>query len=236
MTQPTLEQEFDRRAPWFTQWWVDGVAYGGTYPASADWRVDDLFQRFGPLRAILELGSMEGGHTLNMAGRAGVEKVVGLEGRPINLERAEFVKKLYQAHNVSFFPANLEKADLTTWGTFDCVFCVGLLYHLPEPWKLIEKIAKVTSKLYLWTHVGHEHLSTLQVRDKRARVTYRGQRYKEHGLADVLSGMSKHSFWPDLPGLKTMLSSYGFGTITIIEQSPGHEHGPALTLAATKGP
>jgi hypothetical protein len=47
---------------------------------------------------------------------------------------------------------HLETFDLTTLGSFEAVFNGGLLYHLPRPWELLERVARVTDQLYLSTH------------------------------------------------------------------------------------
>ncbi len=91
-------------------------------------------------RRILELGSLEGAHTVQLAARPGVEEVVAIEGRAANIRKAELVTRLLEVRNVRYVEANLETTDLLAqFGRFDAIFCSGLLYHLPEPWKLIEQ-------------------------------------------------------------------------------------------------
>jgi hypothetical protein len=123
--------------------------------------------------------------------------------------------------------ANLEKLDLASLGPCDVVFCVGLLYHLPKPWKLIEQMSKVSRGVFLWTHY---------VEKPKANATrhhYTGRLYWEwFFLFEALSGLSPVSFWPTQSELLRMLADYGFGDTTIIEDNPSHEHDPAITLAA----
>lgn len=218
---------FEGLRPWVTKFTIDGAAYGGDFDAMNDGRIEQFFQHFPEAKSILELGSLEGGHAFALSRRQGVQRVVGIEGRKTNVDKARCVQELLGIHNVEFVIGNLESYNLISAGTFDAVFCVGLLYHLPRPWDLIEGISQVSRNLFIWTHYAAE--------DKADKVVsgYRGITYGEFGLADPLSGMSPQSFWPTLAGLQTMLSRYGFTRTQIIEDNQVHPHGPSVTLAAT---
>jgi hypothetical protein len=66
-----------------------------------DGRVAWFFQHIPQPRTILELGSLEGGHTLALSRHPGVERVLGLEGRSENFRRAQFVKQAYDARTIN---------------------------------------------------------------------------------------------------------------------------------------
>jgi SAM-dependent methyltransferase len=217
---------FERLGPWVTQFAIGGRTYGGHFDAMNDVRVGQFFQAFGAVRSILELGSLEGGHSFAFATHPEVARVVAVEGREPNVKRAEYVKALLSARKVDFLLANLESTDLAELGRFDAVFCVGLLYHLPEPWKLVEQMARVSSRVFVWTHYTAEDkaIGTLN--------GYRGGVYRENGLGDPLSGMSPASFWPTLPELRRMLGDHGFTQVDLIEDDARHPHGPCVTLSA----
>lgn len=221
-----VAQEFDRRQPWVTKFTINGAAYGGAFDAMNDARLAQFHEHFPNVKTILELGSLEGGHSFGLARNTNVQRIVALEGRPFNIERAQFVQKLLGVDKVTFVEANLEETDLAAHGQFDAVFCAGLLYHLPEPWKLIAQCARVSPGLFIWTHYAADD-NTVEVNG------YQGKWYQESGLRDPLSGMSKESFWPTLAFLKTMLSQHGYDKVHVIEDDPKHPHGPATTLAAT---
>jgi len=144
--------EFARRKPWVTKFHVESAAYGGWYDAAADPRLAVFRREFGGARRVLELGSLEGGHSLAIAAWPDVETVVAVEGRRANLEKARFVQDVMGRRNVTFTQANLETADLAALGRFDVVLCMGLLYHLPAPWTLLERIGRASDGLFLWTH------------------------------------------------------------------------------------
>ena len=147
-----LTSEFAKLGPWVFQFRIDGQDYGGAISAIGDARVGQFF-RFAPEAAtILELGSLEGAHTFILAQRPGVKRVFALEGREFNLRKSRFVQELLHVSNAEFAQANLESSDLAAFGKFDAVFCSGLIYHLPEPWKLISQLPALAPNLFIWTH------------------------------------------------------------------------------------
>ncbi len=222
-----VKTEFARRGPWVTRFVIDGVESGGKFDALADTRVDQFAACFPGVRTILDLGSLEGGQTFNLARRPGVERVVGLEARVSNIERARFVQPLLKVSNAEFFQVDLETATLSEYGTFDAVFCSGLLYHLLEPWKLIERIARISPRLFIWTQYADD-LSAGKVVEG-----YRGSDFTEGGPDEPLSGMSPTSFWLTLGSLAKALTAHGFSRIDIVHNELRHPNGLAVTLAAS---
>jgi hypothetical protein len=231
MTDRRLKQEFEKRGPWVTgfqlrclSWLLRTEQYGGQYVAAADVRLKWFFENFPSAQTVLELGSLEGGHSFALARR--VTRVVALEGRGFNIHRARFVQRVLGLKNVAFHQSNLETDDLSKFGRFDVVFNLGLLYHLPAPLGLLEKTARVSDGTFLWTHY---------CLDKDATTTQDGVPgcgYNEFGHAEPLSGLSMTSFWPTRAGLDQMLQTAGYSRIKVIHDSPDHPHGPEITLAA----
>jgi SAM-dependent methyltransferase len=221
-----LAREFRRRGPWVTRFTIDGRAYGGDFDAAGDTRVTAFAEAFPGARRVLELGSLEGGHSFALAALPGIEEVVAVEGRQANLERARFAQGVLDARRVTFVRADLERTDLAPLGSFDAVFCVGLLYHLPNPWELLRRVADVSDGVFLWTHYA-------SAEELRAGG-YPGAPYREFGLADPLSGLSEASFWPTRDALLAMLRDAGLGDVAVLEDDPRHPHGPGITLVARR--
>jgi hypothetical protein len=191
-----------------------------------DRRVAQFIEHFPDASTIPELGSLEGGHSFSLASYAGVERVVAVEGRAVNLERSLLVRELLGVIKVQFVEVNLQDVDLATFGTFGAMFCVGLISHLPKPWKLIAQYARINPNLFIWMRYANEG-------DTEVVNGFRGRWYRESGLQDPLSGLSAQSFWPTLDSLRNMLVRNGFRAIQVIEDNPGHPNGPAVTLTAT---
>src|SRR5688572_29514207 len=117
-----LAEEFKAREPWVTKFAIDGVAYGGNFDALNDARIAQFFEVFPAVKTVLELGSLEGGHSFALARRSSIEKVVAIEARRKSIENAKFVQKLLDDKKVEFIEADLEKTDLARFGEFDAVF------------------------------------------------------------------------------------------------------------------
>ncbi|MEO5755093.1 MAG: class I SAM-dependent methyltransferase [Chthoniobacterales bacterium] len=226
MSDPKIEAAFARHAPWVTRFRIGDHNYGGTFDAPNDSRLDLFWRAFPKARRILELGSLEGGHTLGLAQRPEVEHVLGIEGRGANLARARAVQKILQVEKIDFVQGNLEQIDLAQFGRFDAIYCSGLLYHLPEPWRLVSQFRDVAENVFLWTHCSSE------ANAESLANGYRGQRFKEGGPDEVLSGLSPDSFWPSLGSLCNMLTTSGFSRLHLLDSQPDHPNGPAVTIAA----
>ena len=226
MSDPTVAAAFAQHAPWVTRFRIGDHDYGGSFDALNDPRLDFFCAAFPNARRILELGSLEGGHTIGLARRPGVEHVLGVEGRAANLARARVVREILQISNVDFVQANLETVDLAQFGRFDAIYCSGLLYHLPEPWRLIAQLRSIAEGIFIWTHCSTEVAATFLIE------SHRGRRRKEGGPEDVLSGLSYDSFWPTLGSLCNMLTNAGFVRIHLLQNNLTHSYGPAVVIAA----
>ena len=228
MTNERTKAGFDRLGPWVTRFLVDGAWYGGEYDFGSDPRVGLFLDLFPAASRILELGSLEGGHTLALAAPPRVTRVVGVEAREGNVARARYALSLLPSPKVEFVTGNLETMDLAPLGRFDAVFCSGLLYHLPRPWELLARLPAAAPDLFLWTHYSGAADS--------AGTVWPGKVVGEFGLDDPLSGMSAGSFWPTLPALEGMLRQAGYGTLCRLRDEALHPQGPAILLAATSRP
>jgi hypothetical protein len=221
-----LASEFAKLGPWIFQFEIEGQVYGGGISAAGDARIEQFFHFCPDAATILELGSLEGAHTFILAERPRVRRVLALEGRERNLRKARLVQEWLRIRNAEFAQANLEKDSLAGFGKFDAVFCSGLLYHLPEPWKLIEQLPAVAPVLFIWTQYAAEEEAVDVGRGLRGKI------HGEGGPDEPLSGMSATSIWLTLASLREVLSASGYTKIDIIHDDPTHANGPAATIGA----
>ena len=217
-----LEREFRKRGPWVTGFLIEGERLGGDYFAQEDVRLEQFLKLFPKPGRVLELGCLEGGHTFPIARRA--EHVVAVDSRRENIEKARWIQQTLKLSNISFRESNLEQSGASELGEFDTIFNVGLLYHLPEPRRLLEELARIGDQMFLWTHVAPSEQADVQ------QGGYQGMLYEEHGPSDPLSGMSSGSFWPTLEELIRMLADSGFYNSELIQEALDHPHGPAVTI------
>jgi hypothetical protein len=177
----------------------------------------------GRARTILELGSHEGSHSLQLAAGPGVERVLGLEGRPDSVERARLVQRAFGVRNVEFRLSNLEDFAPSEVGPVDAAFCAGLLYHLPEPWLLVQRLAPFCRFLFLDTHYAPA--------DTAAAGRYHGC-WRDEGR-DPLSGLSRKSFWLSFRHLMLLLLENGF-LVRFVRDYQRSKYGPRAWLFAGK--
>jgi SAM-dependent methyltransferase len=98
---------------------------------------------------LADLGCLEGGYAVEFA-RMGFQ-VLGVEVRDANIEACKYVQSRTNLPNLSFVKDNA--LNIATHGTFDAIFCCGLLYHLDKPKQFLETLSTVTRKLViLQTH------------------------------------------------------------------------------------
>jgi len=92
---------------------------------------------------ILDLGCLEGLYAIELA-RHGA-KVLAIEGREANIEKARFAKDVLSLHNIEFVQSDVRGLTRERYGGFDVVLCLGILYHLeaPDVFSFLESISDV---------------------------------------------------------------------------------------------
>ncbi len=105
---------------------------------------------------ILDVACGEGGHSVAFA-QAGASEVVGIEGRPLYIERARFAARALGVDNVRFVQGDVRQISPDQVGKFDFVFCSGILHHLGAGDFLgfLKTMGSVTEDtMMLYTHVA----------------------------------------------------------------------------------
>jgi len=204
-------EEFDLLGPWTSGFLRDGQWIGGSYDPIGDPRMKLVRGAFEPCGRILELGSLESGHTVSLS--RWCDEVVAVEGRPDNLARAGLVLDLFDVRNARLVLGDLERMRLADFGHFDLVVCIGVLYHLPDPLRLLDEMRAVSPRLFLWTHYAAPGAS--------------GD-YREHGMADPLSGLSPTSTWLSEGQLMEELGAR-YEQVDVLDRGSGGGDGPSGT-------
>jgi len=81
---------------------------------------------------VLDLACAEGQFTLEF-GRMGCERCVGVEVRSQHVTKCNFAKQAMGLDNVEFVVGDVNDVDVSTFGRFDVILCLGLMYHLSWP-------------------------------------------------------------------------------------------------------
>lgn len=178
---------------------------------------------------VLDLGSLEGGLSLEMA-REGWD-TLGVEGRHSNFEKSELIRRYAGLENLRFAHRDVKSLDPALDGTFDAILCCGLLYHLDNPFAFLRTLATLLADgglLFLDTHVApdqeaarygtHAHQLSEAVTLSHDGVDYDGRWFAEPSEGDVLDRQwsavsNERSFWPSRRSLIRGVYHAGFHAI-----------------------
>ena len=152
-------------------------------------------------KRVLDLGCNAGFWSLN-AIKAGCDFVLGIDGRRMHIEQAEFVfeTKDIDPARYCFEHHNLFELDFSTLDEFDIVLCLGLLYHVNRPIELFQRIASVNTDFLLIDTavdgsdasilrlVARDHGGPAQLRRERTGLLAQPQGGVRHGAAVRLRG------------------------------------------------
>jgi SAM-dependent methyltransferase len=191
---------------------------------------------------ILDLACLEGLYAIELA-RHG-SRVVGIEGREANIEKARFAKDVLSLENLEFFQDDVRNLSREKYGQFDVVLCLGILYHLdvPNVFSFIEKIAEVCQRFaIIGTHVSIRAKTFSRYNGRK----YWGKRLIEHSTSSTPEERAKslwgsldnlRSFWFTRPSLYNLLFHVGFTSVYECHNPPELEKlHDRITLLAIKG-
>ncbi|MDK2970665.1 MAG: hypothetical protein PWP23_420 [Candidatus Sumerlaeota bacterium] len=179
---------------------------------------DILGKPFSELR-VLDLACCEGYYAIEFALKGA--QVVGIEGRDVHVERANFVRQEMGLQNVEFYVDDVRNLSRAKHGTFDVVICAGILYHLeaPDLFEFLESIGEVCSRLaFFETHIA---LASETSRQYKGR-TYWGSEFREHEeslspdarRANLWASLdTPTSFWFNRRSLNNAINSSGFSSV-----------------------
>lgn len=179
---------------------------------------------------VADLGCLEGGFALALAQR-GMD-VVGIEARVKNLEKARLLREHFDLPNLRFMQGDVKDFTRNTFGDFDVVLALGILYHLDQPAAWLRQIAGATgSVLIIDSHYAPDDDASLALIDERiaqlsplghiedGAATYEGRWFYEYGEDDEredqlwASYSNRKSFWFTKESLVRAISSAGFDLV-----------------------
>lgn len=153
------DQEIRQRIDSFEKWHYRFDLRGNLTPLRAR-RVNRHAQRkgyfFDPLvglfggtlagKRVLDLACNAGFWSLHSA-RAGCDYVLGIDGRQMHVDQANLVFEVEEVgrDRYDFVRGDIFETDLTRYGPFDVVLCLGLMYHVSKHVNLMEIISAVNT-------------------------------------------------------------------------------------------
>jgi tRNA (mo5U34)-methyltransferase len=191
---------------------------------------------------ILDLGCGEGVYAIE-AGLRGAE-VVALDARDQRMGRGAAMAARHGLRNVRFLKSDVRRITGETFGAFDVVYFLGLLYHLdsPDVFRVLENVAGLCTRLLV---VDTLIAATAETEAEWKGGIYPGRRFREHAEEDsdevrrsrVLKSIDNPlSFRFTRESLLKALQAAGF--TSVLECRVPCEPGKAddrITLAAIRG-
>ena len=217
----SLARAFDEYGPWISGFMIDGVHYGGSYDPMNDWRIARLLDEVSIKgKRVLELGSFEGGHTAALAA-AGAE-VVAVEGRKANFRRCLLVSEIFGLTNVSFQMGDIRNVTRETHGTFDIALAIGVLYHLPDPERLLANLLHMAPQTLLWTHVADEKhpVESRHGELQTAFGKFRGKMVGEDSTRATSALDRDDAIWLYREDLLALIKAIGYRDCRVLAEQP----------------
>jgi hypothetical protein len=225
----------------------DGLKTGGI-PLFQDSRLAWALERLGGVQGqnVLELGPLEGGHSY-MLEKAGAAVITAVEANTRAYLKCLVAKEILNLSRSRFLAGDFIEYLAGSKQHFDLIVASGVLYHMKDPLKLLELIAKHTDRMYMWTHyydkaiidakpyLRSKFLSEESVQLGGQTVTLHRHDYQTMLVEKTFCGGSEeYSKWLTHESLFAALRAYGFTDFEYSFENPDHPHGPALSFVATK--
>lgn len=145
---------------------------------------------------IADLGCLEGGYSFSFAKEG--YNVFGFDAREDNISKCNYVKN--NSDN-DFSLVNFVKDDvrnISNYGSFDVIFCCGLLYHLDNPVSYLKLLGTITNKILIL----HTHYATLNNENKiinkvkrKVNTLLKNNIKVDYGLSNLEINEEKRGRW-----------------------------------------
>ena len=191
---------------------------------------------------VLELGPLEAGHTYQLE-RLGAE-VLAIEANVEAFLKCLIVKELLGLRRSRFM-----LGDFVAWfdspegraARYDVVFASGVLYHMPDPVVLIERIARSTDRCFVWTHYyepahyGGPPRRPRRVQTALGEYVFHEVEYPDMNFEKFWGGNRPVATWLGREDLLRAFAAAGFGAPRVFDETLDHPHGAAMSFALSKG-
>jgi hypothetical protein len=220
----------------------------GGIPLFEDPRLAWALEQLGGCQGqnVLELGPLEGGHSYLLESN-GAASVTAIEANTVAYLKCLITKETLALKRVRFLCGDFIQYLEQNPGPFDLVIASGVLYHMQEPFRLLQLLAGRTNRTYMWTHYYDENIIqsdpnlgpkfTKRVNSSAGGfpcTVYRQEYLKSLEMPGFCGGSAEFSYWLTRDDILKALVQYGFHDTRIAHEQPNHPNGPCFSVVAMK--
>ena len=232
---PSHQNAVDMIPGWSSRFPTDFGIEAGNIPLFQDSRMAWAIESFGDLtgRSVLELGPLEAAHT-SMLAEAGAH-VDAIESNQLAYFKCLITREILGFPNVRFHLGDFVQALEQKEKTYDFIVASGVLYHMRDPLRLIQAMARRTTAIYLWTVVVDDDSAAPIGRQSFNGVDVRLYR-RGYGKRDLsfCGGPRDNPLWMRQDDILAVLETLGFSNQKIAHKVKNPEHDlPTVSVFAT---
>jgi hypothetical protein len=213
-----------------------------------DARMTWMIEQIGGVQgqSVVELGPLEGGHTY-MLHEAGASELVAIESNSRAFLKCLIVKELLGLHRARFLYGDFVEYLRSCPRRFDIALASGVLYHMRNPVELIALLARVTDRIFVWTHYYDSAIitaspalapkflsSAVAEYDGFEHTLYRQEYLDALCWSGFCGGSHADSAWMSRSDILSCVRYFGFQDIEIAFEAPDHPNGPSFAFLAQR--
>jgi hypothetical protein len=172
---------------------------------------------------VLELGPMEGAHTYHLS-KLGADKVIAIEANSSAFLRCLVMKEILRPENCHFLLGDFLPYLEQNPAWHDLIFCSGVLYHMEDPFRLIEAMCRRTDRVFLWTHYFDPNepkgpaCRPIQVERGGTTITYHQHAYGiDINNAPFWGGVTPTPCWMERDDIVGAFERFGFKVKVLVD-------------------
>ena len=221
----------------------------GIAPNFTDRRVQWVASELGGLRhrSVLELGPYEGYITYQLD-RLGAAPIVAVEASNISYLKCLIAKEILGIE-ARFLHGDIQSYMDDTTERFDLCWATGVLYHQVDPLALLRSIARVSDRMFVWTHFYDEMIATdadryphfdasrdvhKELDGFRCRHYYRSYLYSGAHPPGFSGGSNPFAYWLAKDDILEFVRELGFTDVVVRSVASDHKAGPTMSFLATR--
>jgi hypothetical protein len=210
-----------------------------------DPRIGWMNQRLGPIAgmSVLEIGPLEAGHTYTMH-NLGADQITSVEINSRAYLKCLAIKELLGLVRAQFVLGDaIQMLASPETPKYDLIVASGVLYHMNDPFLLLDAVTVNVDRLFIWTHyfdekiISNRHDAQLFEAADDIGNRLRGSRrlYPSAALswAGFSGGQDSYAIWLTRDSILGFLQERGFN-VTVGFDDPHHQNGPCFAICALR--